>query len=215
MSRREWSSSQSTVSSRSTHQHQPLFCGVDQRQMLRPYHFCLKQTLLVMLLIFTLDKSAKWQNVKKNSARVPEMTPTFAVITFTFLSSTDIKHKSTEHNSCLMMSESELDSEQENIFNYARSDKARNRANGAVRNGDAFSLCPVEGWVPGEHFFSRWNISMGHFTKTDRLLIAIDWSSYEFLLVYWRMHFDFDFKWHCQFEFRSCALNSHCSLICT
>ncbi|KAI7806175.1 dyslexia-associated protein KIAA0319 isoform X1 [Triplophysa rosa] len=57
----------------------------------------------------------------------------------------NIKHKSTEHNSCLMMSESELDSEQENIFNYTRSDKARNRANGAVRNGDAFSLCPVEG----------------------------------------------------------------------
>lgn len=57
----------------------------------------------------------------------------------------NIKHKSTEHNSCLMMSESELDSEQENILNYTRCDKARNRANGAVRSGDSFSLCPVEG----------------------------------------------------------------------
>ncbi|XP_042627860.1 dyslexia-associated protein KIAA0319-like [Cyprinus carpio] len=54
----------------------------------------------------------------------------------------NIKHRSTEHNSSLMMSESELDSEQDNLFNYG---KSRNRANGAVRNGDTFSLCPVEG----------------------------------------------------------------------
>ncbi|XP_056126835.1 dyslexia-associated protein KIAA0319 isoform X3 [Rhinichthys klamathensis goyatoka] len=57
----------------------------------------------------------------------------------------NIKHRSTEHNSSLMMSESELDSEQDNIFNYGRADKARNRANGVVRNGDTLSLCPVEG----------------------------------------------------------------------
>ncbi|KAK7147056.1 hypothetical protein R3I94_009793 [Phoxinus phoxinus] len=57
----------------------------------------------------------------------------------------NIKHRSTEHNSSLMMSESELDSEQDNIFNNRRSDKARNRANGVVRNGDTLSLCPVEG----------------------------------------------------------------------
>uniref|UniRef100_A0A671SYP0 Si:ch73-215d9.1 n=1 Tax=Sinocyclocheilus anshuiensis TaxID=1608454 RepID=A0A671SYP0_9TELE len=54
----------------------------------------------------------------------------------------NIKHRSTEHNSSLMMSESELDSEQDNLFNYG---KSRNRANGAVRNGDTLSLCPVEG----------------------------------------------------------------------
>ncbi|XP_016363592.1 dyslexia-associated protein KIAA0319-like isoform X1 [Sinocyclocheilus anshuiensis] len=54
----------------------------------------------------------------------------------------NIKHRSTEHNSSLMMSESELDIEQDNLFNYG---KARNRANGAVRNGDTLSLCPVEG----------------------------------------------------------------------
>ncbi|XP_026139541.1 dyslexia-associated protein KIAA0319 isoform X2 [Carassius auratus] len=53
----------------------------------------------------------------------------------------NIKHRSTEHNSSLMMSESELDSEQDNLFNYG---KARNRANGALRNGDTLSLCPVE-----------------------------------------------------------------------
>ncbi|XP_051999527.1 dyslexia-associated protein KIAA0319 isoform X1 [Xyrauchen texanus] len=57
----------------------------------------------------------------------------------------NIKHRSTAHNSSLMMSESELDSEQENIFHNGRTDKARNRANGAVRNGDTLSLCPVEG----------------------------------------------------------------------
>ncbi|XP_050986410.1 dyslexia-associated protein KIAA0319 isoform X2 [Labeo rohita] len=54
----------------------------------------------------------------------------------------NIKHRSTEHNSSLMMSESELDSEQDNLFTYG---KARNRANGALRNGDTLSLCPVEG----------------------------------------------------------------------
>uniref|UniRef100_A0A8C0YBF2 MANSC domain-containing protein n=1 Tax=Cyprinus carpio carpio TaxID=630221 RepID=A0A8C0YBF2_CYPCA len=54
----------------------------------------------------------------------------------------NVKHRSTEHNSSLMMSESELDSEQDNLFNYG---KARNRANGALRNGDTLSLCPVEG----------------------------------------------------------------------
>lgn len=57
----------------------------------------------------------------------------------------DIKHRSTEHNSSLMMSESEIDSEQDTIFSYERSDRARNRANGAIMNGDAYSLRPVEG----------------------------------------------------------------------
>nr|XP_021322651.1 dyslexia-associated protein KIAA0319 isoform X3 [Danio rerio] len=52
----------------------------------------------------------------------------------------NIKHRSTEHNSSLMMSESELDSEQDNIYNYGRVQKAHNR----IRNGDTLSLCPVE-----------------------------------------------------------------------
>ncbi|XP_053091118.1 dyslexia-associated protein KIAA0319 isoform X2 [Pangasianodon hypophthalmus] len=57
----------------------------------------------------------------------------------------NIKHRSTEHNSSLMMSESEIDSEQDTIFSYERMDRARNRANGAMMNGDTYSLRPVEG----------------------------------------------------------------------
>ncbi|XP_058252466.1 dyslexia-associated protein KIAA0319 isoform X2 [Hemibagrus wyckioides] len=57
----------------------------------------------------------------------------------------NIKHRSTEHNSSLMMSESEIDSDQDTIFSYERMDRARNRANGAVMNGDTYSLRPVEG----------------------------------------------------------------------
>ncbi|KAF4087926.1 hypothetical protein AMELA_G00077080 [Ameiurus melas] len=56
-----------------------------------------------------------------------------------------IKHRSTEHNSSLMMSESEIDSEQDTIFSYERSDRARNRANGAMMNGNTYSLRPMEG----------------------------------------------------------------------
>ncbi|XP_062393666.1 dyslexia-associated protein KIAA0319 [Sardina pilchardus] len=56
-----------------------------------------------------------------------------------------IKHRSTEHNSSLMMSESEFDSEQDTIFSHERSDRPRNRSNGATRNGDAFSFRPVDG----------------------------------------------------------------------
>ncbi|XP_046702970.1 dyslexia-associated protein KIAA0319 isoform X2 [Silurus meridionalis] len=57
----------------------------------------------------------------------------------------NIKHRSTEHNSSLMMSESEIDSEQDTIFSYERTDRARNRINGAMMNGDTYSLRPVEG----------------------------------------------------------------------
>ncbi|KAM9488878.1 dyslexia-associated protein KIAA0319 isoform 2-T2 [Clarias gariepinus] len=57
----------------------------------------------------------------------------------------NIKHRSTEHNSSLMMSESEIDSEQDTIFSYERTDRARNRSNGAMMNGDTYSLRPVEG----------------------------------------------------------------------
>ncbi|XP_060889564.1 dyslexia-associated protein KIAA0319 homolog isoform X2 [Labrus mixtus] len=50
-----------------------------------------------------------------------------------------IKHRSTEHNSSLMMSESELDSDQDTIFSRDRLVRSRNRlsAQGA-RNGNAF-----------------------------------------------------------------------------
>ncbi|XP_060725815.1 dyslexia-associated protein KIAA0319 [Tachysurus vachellii] len=57
----------------------------------------------------------------------------------------NIKHRSTEHNSSLMMSESEIDSDQDTIFSYETMDRARNRANGAMMNGDTYSLRPVEG----------------------------------------------------------------------
>ncbi|KAF7657003.1 hypothetical protein LDENG_00033390, partial [Lucifuga dentata] len=50
-----------------------------------------------------------------------------------------IKHRSTEHNSSLMMSESELDSDQDTIFSRDRSVRSRNRLNAqAARNGNAF-----------------------------------------------------------------------------
>lgn len=70
--------------------------------------------------------------MKKNKTRI-------------FLSFLDIKHRSTEHNSSLMMSESEFDSEQDAIFSYERPDRARNRVNGSMTNGEAYSLRPVEG----------------------------------------------------------------------
>ncbi|KAL6489059.1 hypothetical protein MHYP_G00028000 [Metynnis hypsauchen] len=57
----------------------------------------------------------------------------------------NLKHRSTEHNSSLMMSESEFDSEQDTIFSYERTDRARNRVNGAMTNGDAYSLRSVDG----------------------------------------------------------------------
>uniref|UniRef100_A0A3Q4H216 KIAA0319 n=1 Tax=Neolamprologus brichardi TaxID=32507 RepID=A0A3Q4H216_NEOBR len=50
-----------------------------------------------------------------------------------------IKHRSTEHNSSLMMSESELDSDQDTIFSRDRPVRSRNRiSTAAARNGDAF-----------------------------------------------------------------------------
>ncbi|CAI5661478.1 unnamed protein product [Oreochromis niloticus] len=50
-----------------------------------------------------------------------------------------IKHRSTEHNSSLMMSESELDSDQDTIFSRDRPVRSRNRISAmAARNGDAF-----------------------------------------------------------------------------
>ncbi|XP_030013693.1 dyslexia-associated protein KIAA0319 isoform X2 [Sphaeramia orbicularis] len=50
-----------------------------------------------------------------------------------------IKHRSTEHNSSLMMSESELDSDQDTIFSRDRPVRSRNRISSqAGRNGNAF-----------------------------------------------------------------------------
>uniref|UniRef100_A0A3P8W7G6 KIAA0319 n=1 Tax=Cynoglossus semilaevis TaxID=244447 RepID=A0A3P8W7G6_CYNSE len=50
-----------------------------------------------------------------------------------------IKHRSTEHNSSLMMSESELDSDQDTIFSRDRPVRSRNRIGAqANRNGNAF-----------------------------------------------------------------------------
>ncbi|KAM7382834.1 hypothetical protein PAMP_002540 [Pampus punctatissimus] len=50
-----------------------------------------------------------------------------------------IKHRSTEHNSSLMMSESELDSDQDTIFSRDRPVRSKNRlSTQAARNGNAF-----------------------------------------------------------------------------
>ncbi|XP_041843666.1 dyslexia-associated protein KIAA0319 isoform X2 [Melanotaenia boesemani] len=50
-----------------------------------------------------------------------------------------IKHRSTEHNSSLMMSESELDSDQDTVFSRDRPVRSRNRISAqAARNGNAF-----------------------------------------------------------------------------
>ncbi|KAK9514489.1 hypothetical protein VZT92_027953 [Zoarces viviparus] len=50
-----------------------------------------------------------------------------------------IKHRSTEHNSSLMMSESELDSDQDTVFSRDRPVRSRNRVSAhAARNGNAF-----------------------------------------------------------------------------
>eukprot|EP00063_Salmo_salar_P081820 XP_014056655.1 PREDICTED: dyslexia-associated protein KIAA0319-like isoform X3 [Salmo salar] len=51
----------------------------------------------------------------------------------------NIKHRSTEHNSSLMMSESELDSDQDTIFSRDRPVRSRNRTNAqAARNGNTY-----------------------------------------------------------------------------
>lgn len=52
---------------------------------------------------------------------------------------TGIKHRSTEHNSSLMMSESELDSDQDTIFSRDRPVRSSSRlSTQGVRNGNAF-----------------------------------------------------------------------------
>ncbi|XP_012890677.1 PREDICTED: dyslexia-associated protein KIAA0319 homolog [Dipodomys ordii] len=54
-----------------------------------------------------------------------------------------IKRRSTEHNSSLMVSESELDSDQDTIFSRDRMDRGNPNVsmNGSIRNGASFSYC--------------------------------------------------------------------------
>ncbi|XP_037374831.1 dyslexia-associated protein KIAA0319 homolog isoform X2 [Talpa occidentalis] len=54
-----------------------------------------------------------------------------------------IKHRSTEHNSSLMVSESELDSDQDTIFSRERMERGNPKVsmNGSIRNGTSFSYC--------------------------------------------------------------------------
>ncbi|XP_041104007.1 dyslexia-associated protein KIAA0319 [Polyodon spathula] len=57
-----------------------------------------------------------------------------------------IKHRSTEHNCSLMMSESEFESEQDTIFTREKTSKGnpKNGVNSPVKNGDAFSYRPKD-----------------------------------------------------------------------
>ncbi|XP_060020243.1 dyslexia-associated protein KIAA0319 homolog isoform X3 [Lagenorhynchus albirostris] len=54
-----------------------------------------------------------------------------------------IKHRSTEHNSSLMVSESEFDSDQDTIFSRDRVERGNPKVsmNGSIRNGASFSYC--------------------------------------------------------------------------
>ncbi|XP_061050858.1 dyslexia-associated protein KIAA0319 homolog isoform X1 [Eubalaena glacialis] len=54
-----------------------------------------------------------------------------------------IKHRSTEHNSSLMVSESEFDSDQDTIFSRERMERGNPKVsmNGSIRNGACFSYC--------------------------------------------------------------------------
>ncbi|XP_047589997.1 dyslexia-associated protein KIAA0319 homolog isoform X2 [Lutra lutra] len=54
-----------------------------------------------------------------------------------------IKHRSTEHNSSLMVSESEFDSDQDTIFSRERMERGNPKVsvNGSLRNGSPFSYC--------------------------------------------------------------------------
>ncbi|XP_012588402.1 PREDICTED: dyslexia-associated protein KIAA0319 homolog isoform X2 [Condylura cristata] len=54
-----------------------------------------------------------------------------------------IKHRSTELNSSLMVSESELDSDQDTIFSRERMERGNPKVsmNGSIRNGTSFSYC--------------------------------------------------------------------------
>lgn len=50
-----------------------------------------------------------------------------------------IKHRSTEHNSSLMVSESEFESDQDTLFSRERME--RGSLNGSARNGASFGYC--------------------------------------------------------------------------
>ncbi|KAJ6664432.1 hypothetical protein lerEdw1_007089 [Lerista edwardsae] len=57
-----------------------------------------------------------------------------------------IKHRSTEHNSSLMVSESEFDSDQDTIFSREKSERenSRNALNGSIKNGISFSCSSTD-----------------------------------------------------------------------
>ncbi|KAJ1201160.1 hypothetical protein NDU88_004975 [Pleurodeles waltl] len=57
-----------------------------------------------------------------------------------------IKHRSTEHNSSLMVSESEFESDQDTIFSREKIEREppKNAANGSIKNGNAFNYSPTE-----------------------------------------------------------------------
>ncbi|XP_066480881.1 dyslexia-associated protein KIAA0319 homolog [Tiliqua scincoides] len=57
-----------------------------------------------------------------------------------------IKHRSTEHNSSLMVSESEFDSDQDTIFSREKSERenSRNARNGSIKNGISFSYSSTD-----------------------------------------------------------------------
>ncbi|KAL8182440.1 UNVERIFIED_CONTAM: hypothetical protein K2H54_056362 [Gekko kuhli] len=62
--------------------------------------------------------------------------PDFLLFKVLRIDTADIKHRSTEHNSSLMVSESEFDSDQDTIFSR---ENARNLMNGSIKNGVSFS----------------------------------------------------------------------------
>ncbi|XP_078544068.1 dyslexia-associated protein KIAA0319 homolog isoform X1 [Lissotriton helveticus] len=57
-----------------------------------------------------------------------------------------IKHRSTEHNSSLMVSESEFESDQDTIFSRGKIEREppKNAVNGSVKNGSAFNYSPTD-----------------------------------------------------------------------
>ena len=62
-----------------------------------------------------------------------------------------IKHRSTEHNSSLMVSESEFDSDRDTIFSWERMERGdpKGSMNGSVRNGASFSYGSEDRWRSG------------------------------------------------------------------
>ncbi|AWP15852.1 putative DENN domain-containing protein 4B-like [Scophthalmus maximus] len=95
--------------------------------------------LQFVIITFSLSLSAAAFD-KKYKAAYSRLSGTLAPKPSTAdAASTRIKHRSTEHNSSLMMSESELDSDQDTIFSRDRPVRSRNRLGApAGCNGNAF-----------------------------------------------------------------------------